>query len=124
MRPMFLAAAVATTLVLGCSSEDALGPEAMASLIATPVCSDPAPLKGVPDSGIEDQYIVVFVEGTAARVTAERYADSYNFTPRYVYEHALLGFAATLSKEVVAAIRCEPEVDYVEHDQKVSLGIG
>jgi hypothetical protein len=33
-----------------------------------------------------------------------------------VYTAALQGFSAELTREVVAAVRCEPTVHYIEYD--------
>jgi hypothetical protein len=79
-------------------------------------CSQPAPLTGTPDPRVAGQYIVVFHDG------ADRLAQKYGFQPAHVYQHALRGFAATLSDAAVAGIRCESETRYVSHDGVVTIG--
>jgi hypothetical protein len=74
----------------------------------------------VPDSRAPE-YIVVFHSTVDAEQEAARLAAAYGFHPRYVWAAALEGFSAELTPETVAEIRCEPAVDYVEHDQVISL---
>ncbi|HEX2204925.1 MAG TPA: protease inhibitor I9 family protein [Longimicrobium sp.] len=64
-------------------------------------------------------WIVVFRAGTDARAAAESLAREHGFTLRHLYEHALLGFAASLTPEQLAAVRRHPAVDYVEPDGEV-----
>ncbi|HEX2079982.1 MAG TPA: protease inhibitor I9 family protein [Longimicrobium sp.] len=85
-------------------------------------CVRPAPLHGTPDPRTAGSYIVVFHDGTPSAAVTARLAGKYGFEPKHVYEHALRGFAATLSDDVVAGIRCEPEVRFVEHDAVVTIG--
>jgi hypothetical protein len=76
-----------------------------------PACANPSRLDFTehPAPG----WIVVYDAGhDPERLTAEL-AARHGFTPQYVYTAALSGFAAELSPAQVAAIRCEPAVDYV-----------
>jgi subtilisin family serine protease len=64
-----------------------------------------------------DRYIVVFEAGTADPASlSRRLAAEYGGTIHHVYEHALRGFAATLSPEAVQALERNPNVAYVEAD--------
>ena len=82
-------------------------------------CRSPAPLEGRSSAGTPG-YIVVFRDGTDARVETDRLARRLRFTPRHVYTSAILGFAATLTAPQLAAVRCTPSVRYVEHDAPAS----
>ena len=69
---------------------------------------------------VPGQYIVVFrdavtdVPGLAYGLSAE-----HGSAPRYVYEHALKGFAAELPEQAVEALRRNPNVAYIEPDSVV-----
>jgi hypothetical protein len=84
------------------------------SLDAVGSCSSPAPLLGTKTTA--PGYIVVYKEGTNVQETTQELAKKYNFTPRHVYQYALLGFSAELSAEALARIRCEPVVRNVSHN--------
>lgn len=77
--------------------------------------SEMAPLHGRPDAAAPG-YIVVFVDGTDPDAVVDELAAAHGFTPRHVYRHALLGFAAQLSDDALDAIRRHPAVKYVEHE--------
>lgn len=80
-----------------------------------PACEDPAPLVGHPDPRAPS-YIVGFhstVEDGEAETA--RLASIYGFQPRHVFT-SIGGFSAELSREVVAALRCEPAVAYIQYD--------
>lgn len=69
--------------------------------------------------GGEERWIVVFRDGTDAAAVADEMARAHGFRPKYVYTAALLGFAAALSPDQLAAVRRHPAVDYVERDGQV-----
>jgi hypothetical protein len=82
--------------------------------------SGPAPLHGRPDAGAPG-YIVVFHDGTDADAVADELAAAHGFTPKHVFRHALLGFAAELADDALQAIRRHPSVKYVEHEGVVRM---
>ena len=69
---------------------------------------------------VPGQYIVVFrdavtdVPGLAYGLSAE-----HGSAPRYVYEHALKGFAVTLPEQAAEALSRNPNVAYIEPDAVV-----
>lgn len=113
----------ALLLLLACSAaaceSSPAGPDPR--FVITPSCSRPAPLHGQPDSRIPDQYIVVFKDGVNAPATASSLAAEYGFQTRYVWEHALLGFSAVMSKEAVAGVRCESSIKYIAFDAVITI---
>jgi hypothetical protein len=82
--------------------------------------SGPAPLHGRADASAPG-YIVVFHDGTNADAVAEALAGAHGFTLKHVFRNALLGFAADLSDDALAAIRHHPAVKYVEHEGVVRM---
>jgi hypothetical protein len=97
----------------------AVGCGGSASLLA-PQCVSPAPLLGQFNPAAPG-YIVLFHDQVNAVAETQRLAATYAFTPKYVYESALKGFAAELAPSVVAALRCEPSVASMEYNQVVTL---
>ena len=81
-------------------------------------CVQPAPFLGREDPAAPG-VIVVYREGVDVVIETNRLASKYAFTPAYVYTAALHGFAATLTPEAVAGVRCEPSVASVEHNAVV-----
>lgn len=121
MKLRTIALAAAVVALPGCWEGGLLGPDDSRLNVLPPSCTDPAPLLGTPDSRVADSYIVVYDDSTDSRVRTEALQEKYGFTAQYVYEHAIKGFAAVLSAETVAAIRCEPDVSYIELDAVVSI---
>jgi hypothetical protein len=105
---------IAGALLMLAVSSCPLGPNQAAA-----DCLDPAPLLGEKSEAIG--YIVVYRDGTPAATATEELARKYGFTPRHIYEHAILGFAADFSEAVLAAIRCEPVVKQVEYDRTITV---
>jgi hypothetical protein len=83
-------------------------------------CPDPAPLRGTPDPAAPG-YVVVFRDGTDVDAALAGLAREPGVEPHHVYRSALLGFSATLEPAALAAVRCHPAVDYVEHDAPVRM---
>lgn len=71
---------------------------------------------------IPGRYIVVFKD-TVNDVQAEALAlaRGHGGQIQYVYGHAIKGFSATFSDAAVQALKNNPNVDYIEQDQTVSL---
>ena len=89
--------------------------------VLRPPCATPAPLFGTADPRVPG-YVVVFHDSIDGGQETARLAAEYGFEPTHVYRFALQGFSAELRPSVVAAVRCEPTVDFVEHNQLVTLG--
>ncbi|HSU16533.1 S8 family peptidase [Longimicrobium sp.] len=107
-RPAVLAAGISLALA-ACARDSAapLSPEVApsAAVAATP--------QGAP---IKDQYIVVFKAGASPRAAAA----AMGVAPLHVYHAALNGFAARLNPAQLAALRNNPQVDYISPDQLVT----
>jgi aqualysin 1 len=71
---------------------------------------------------VPDRYIVVLREGADAEGLARAAVATHGGEVHYVWEHTLLGFAATLPAQAVAGLRRNPHVDYIEQDQLMFLG--
>jgi hypothetical protein len=83
-------------------------------------CDSPAPLRLAPSDKVPDSYIIVFEDSLEAPF--ERTAQlekKYGFTAATKWEAALKGFAATLTPELVGALRCEADVDYIHENSYV-----
>ena len=85
--------------------------------VVAPACADPAPLLGSFDPRTPG-YIVVLVDGTNFEASVTALAARHGFRVERVYA-TIHGFFAHLEPETVAALRCEPQVSYLEHDQVV-----
>jgi subtilisin family serine protease len=71
---------------------------------------------------IPDRFVVVFRgEVRDAPGLARELARAHGGAVHHTYQHALKGFAATLSPQAVEALRRNPNVAYVEQDQRVSI---
>lgn len=104
------------TLILG-----AVGVLAISAALAQPLLELPAKAFGQPRP-IPGSYIVVFKD-TVNDVQAEALAlaRSHGGQIQHVYAHAIKGFSAKLSDAAVQALKNNPNVDYIEQDQTVSL---
>jgi aqualysin 1 len=71
---------------------------------------------------IADEYIVVFKDHvTNPRAEAANAVASAGGQVHFTYTAAIKGFSATLPAPALAALRNNPNVDYIEQDQTVSL---
>lgn len=104
MRRTLLAFAAAVPLAV------ALGVVAVPAQASTSV-----PLSAVTGKIIPDQYIVTVKAGS----TGQGVAAAVGATPRYVYDAAINGFAATLNAGQVRALQHNPNVVAIEPDQEV-----
>ncbi|MBJ6798517.1 S8 family peptidase [Geomonas propionica] len=85
-----------------------------------------APIYGVgAERAIPGRYIVVFSPGSAGHEVsaAAQAAGRLGGKVHYVYTDALQGFAATLPDQALQGLRHNPNVEYIEQDQVVTLGI-
>jgi subtilisin family serine protease len=107
-----------------------LTPLALTALALTAACSDgsqeplasptgrTAPLhSAAPGKAIAGEYIVVLNDGVNPRAVAA----IAGVSPKHVYEAALDGFSATLNQGQVNALRNNPDVQWVQEDQVVTL---
>ncbi|HEY0015975.1 MAG TPA: S8 family peptidase [Longimicrobium sp.] len=96
-----------------------------AALLALAACADGTPVAGPAAGaaplqsaqsgrGIDGQYIVVLNEGADPRSVAA----IAGVSPRFVYTSAVNGFAAALNPGQLTALRHNPNVAYVEQDQR------
>ncbi|HEX4933979.1 MAG TPA: S8 family peptidase [Gemmatimonadaceae bacterium] len=106
-------AALLVTLLLGACAEPTTPPQATAA----PETTEAAFARSAADA-IPGSYIVVLKESVAAsRVPEVARAHVGQGRVKHTYSQVLKGFAADLSDAEVAALRNDPDVDYVEADQ-------
>ncbi|QWV93158.1 S8 family peptidase [Geomonas oryzisoli] len=94
--------------------------------VAAAAPGDPAPVYGVgAERAIPGRYIVVFRPGSPGHEvsTAVQAAGRLGGKVHYLYTDALQGFAATLPDQALQGLRHNPNVEYIEQDQTVSIGI-
>ena len=89
----------------------------VASITVVLLTMSAAPVQAQDDSSLAGDYIVVYGAGVDApgALTAQL-GRAYGFTARYSYQHALVGFAATLPTAAVAALQRNPNIAWVEAD--------
>jgi len=61
-------------------------------------------------------YNVLYKPGVDVQATTAALAAKYGFTPTFVWETGVQGFAALLTDAAVEGLRCEPVVKLIEHD--------
>lgn len=110
-----------TVLVAACAEPPTTPSPALDAALA-----DEATLLAKQDAGAEGpipgQYIVVFKDDVSdPHGKAKDKALKKKGKLKFSYGAALKGFAAELSDEAVAELRADPDVDYIEQDQFVSL---
>lgn len=66
-------------------------------------------------------WIVVFDPGQDVAAVTAQLAARHGFTPLSVYAAIGLGFHAELTPQQIAALQCEPVVDYIEQNAWVSV---
>ncbi|GAB3248231.1 hypothetical protein GCM10027425_04550 [Alteromonas gracilis] len=103
----------------------AVGAFAFAGLGTLPAQADPAslaPLKGTNlSTAIDGSYIVVMKDGTVVtdRDAAVADARTEGISKVQRWSKAITGFSAKMSDQAVAELRANPDVAYVEADQRV-----
>lgn len=80
--------------------------------------AEPAPLvtsENIDESDIiADQYIVKFKDDASIAAAVDGAVSILSVTPDHVYSDAISGFAATLDKDTLEALREHPDVEYIE----------
>ncbi len=112
------------TLAAGAAVALALGGLTLGSTPAGAAPDRPAPLLGTERaSAIDGQYIVVFEGRTSPAQGDEvaREARGHGARISARYDAALKGFAAQMSDRAVEALRHNPNVAYIEADQRIAL---
>ena len=82
--------------------------------------TSPAPLLGsvTADARTKDSYIVVFKDAVAdVDGEVDQIGQQFSVAADFRYKYALKGFAAKLPPSVVDALRADPNVAYITHDQ-------
>jgi subtilisin family serine protease len=112
--------------VLAAATVTAVGAAATILAMSGPAgaADSPAPLIGAEKSTvIDNSYIVVMKgKGSAAKANAAEaraLAKKKGGSVKYAYDKAITGFSATLDADALDALRSDPDVDYVEANQKV-----
>jgi len=80
-----------------------------------PPCASPAPLRSARPQDRAPGYIFGYRPGTDATAVTAELAAKYDFSPEFVYK-GLPGFAAVVSEQALAAIRCDSRVTSVDYD--------
>ena len=117
MRGSHLFAALALSLGLAACSDNPSAPP-----LAPKGPSAAAQAKARAGEPVPDQYIVVFKSGVGdVPGLARQLAAAHGGTVRFTYQHAIKGFSARLSAQAAEALRHNPNVAYVEQDQRVHV---
>ncbi|HVF33398.1 MAG TPA: S8 family peptidase [Acidimicrobiales bacterium] len=94
-----------------------VGVGALALVGVTPVVAGAVP------SEPAARFIVVLHDGADARSVAAEHARNTGVRPRYVYEHALKGYAADMTAGQHGAVARDGRVDYIERDGVATASI-
>ncbi len=100
---------------------------ALVLMVARPAVAAEQPsapiVRGDAATVIPGRYIIVFKPGISADAVdqAVETARSLNGTVYYRYEAALVGFAAALSDQALNSLAKNPNIDYIEADQIVTI---
>ena len=114
-RSKHLFAAITVAAGLAACSDVPSAPE-LATAPNVPAASQSA--RG--GQAIPDQYVVVFNDGVRdAPGLAKQLANAHGGTVQHTYQHAIKGFSARMSAAAASALARNPNVKYVEQDQRV-----
>jgi hypothetical protein len=80
----------------------------------------PAPLRSARPQDRVPGYVFKYRDGTDPKPVTAELAARYDFTPTFVYS-ITPGFAAVVSEQALAAIRCDSRVEFVEYDISFQL---
>lgn len=105
---LFPALAIATAIVISANS-------ANAQPAGLTYSGQQAPARG---QFIPGRYIVVLKPGATPESVSARYA----LRPEHTYTHALNGFAGAFPAEAVRRLLDDPQVEWIEEDQVVTIG--
>jgi len=89
------------------------------SVTAIPAAAEGTILGTTNPNAIPGSYIAVLKDGAATQ--AQDLATRYNATVTYTYQHALHGFAGTMSETAAKQLAADPAVAYVEQNATVSI---
>ncbi len=81
-------------------------------------------VKGQANRTIPNQYIVVYKDGTSDQIVdtaLENVKRGHGATEHFRYKSAVKGFAVTLNAQALESLRSDPNVEYVEEDQEISI---
>ncbi|HYC93124.1 MAG TPA: protease inhibitor I9 family protein [Thermoanaerobaculia bacterium] len=90
------------------------------SFVVAPACSNAVPLALAPAAPAPG-WIVQFKAGVESDTETPRLVARHGFTPSAVYSAAIEGFAAELTPQQLAALRCEPTILLIEQNQWASV---
>jgi len=96
---------------------------ALATVTAPPSLANGEILGAGNQNAIKDSYIVIFKDNAAQSVQAltDGLARQANAKVSYTYQHALRGFAGSMSERAARALAANPAVAYVEQNGTVQL---
>jgi hypothetical protein len=86
----------------------------------SPPCAAPAPLRSAFPQERVPGYIFSYRAGTNSKAVTAELAATYGFTPTFVY-NVVPGFAAVVSEQALAGIRCDSRIEFVEYDVSAHL---
>jgi hypothetical protein len=86
----------------------------------SPPCASPAPLRSARPQDQLPGYVFKYRDGTDSKTVTAELAATYGFTPIFVYS-IVPGFAAQVTEQALASIRCDARVEFVEHNVKFEL---
>ena len=82
----------------------------------SPKCNNPAQLLGELDSEAPG-FIIMFKDDVDTIGEVNRLSAYYNMLTQHVYTaKGIEGFTAQISDEILDRLRCEPTIDFIEHD--------